>query len=156
MFAHIDLDFSSLDDEVRYAFRILLQERLMNELVRDALEYLRTRRPLNGSQVKALAAALELPAIARLELRNLRKIVVPIFNRPMSDAELQIWRSKAEYFQSTAGARNILSDKSKNGFASLRLGRPMDESEKKAIEFALQQMRIGGVQLVSALTRAGK
>lgn len=155
MFAHIDIDFAKLDDEVRYAFRILQQERLVNELVRNALEYVRTRRPLNGSQVKALAAALDLPAIAQLELRNLRKIVVPIFNRAMSDAELQIWRSKAEYFQSTARARNILSDKSNNGFASLRLGRKMDESEKKAVEFALQQMRIGGVHLMSALTKAG-
>lgn len=155
MFAHLDIDFSQLDDEVRYAFRILSQERLMNALVRDALEYLRTRRPLNGSQLKALTAALELPAMSQLELRNLRKILVPIFNRPMSAAELQIWRLKAEYFQNTARARNILSEKSRNGFASLRLGKPLDESEKKAVEFALQQMRIGGIHLVSALARAG-
>lgn len=154
MFAHLDIDFLQLDDELRYAFRILLHERLMNELVKDALEYLRTRRPLNVSQAKALAEALNLPAAAQLELRNLRKIVVPIFNRPMSDAELQIWRSKAEYFQSAAHARNILSEKSRNGFASLRLGGPLDASEKKAIEFALQQMRSGGVNLLSALTRA--
>lgn len=155
MFAHIDVDFSKLDDEVRYASRILHHEPLMTKMVRDAFEYMRTRRPLSGSQMKAVATVLNLPATAELDLRNLRKIIVPIFNRPMSDAELQIWRSKAEYFQSTARARNILSEKSKNGFASLRLGRKMDESEKNSVEFALQQMRIGGVQLATELKRAG-
>ncbi len=154
MFAHISIDFVQLDNECTQLASALKKAKSYDDNLQEAIMYLRTKRPLNQAQRTKVSQSIDLNNTKQESYVNLRKIVVPIFNRPMSNEEAAEWWKKAEYLQSIARSRGILSHTSKQGFSNLRQGKPLSDSEKNAVEFALQQMRAGGVKLVIELKRA--
>jgi hypothetical protein len=154
LFVHLPIDFTKLSEECNVMVGILQRSKGMTEDLHEAINYLRTKRPLTTIQRQKLQEAIDAVATDQVPFINIRKIVIPIFNRPMSQTEAQIWKTKADYLLSIARARNILSETSQQGFIKLRQGQELSSSERNAVEFALQQMRNGGVALATELKRA--
>lgn len=154
LFVHIPIDFTKLNEESNVLAGMLQRSKSMTEELHEAISYLRTKRPLTALQRQKLQEAVDTTSTEQIPFLNIRKIAIPIFNRPMSQAEAQIWKAKADYLLSIARARNILSETSQQGFIKLRQGQELSSSERNAVEFALQQMRSGGVAIATELKRA--